>query len=137
MDFPLISFDPDTGIAYVGIPQVPRNLRGIDKVVQIVCIAILKNRGQDVFDTEAGTGLRAMIGQFNYSDPNEIKIEVIQRISQIEKQIINNQTGFNLPSSEKLSKLTVLSVVSDAVTGNTAVQVKVTNEAGQSTVAVV
>lgn len=137
MDFPLIKFDPNTGIASVGIPDAPRSLRGVDKLIQIVCIAVLKNGGQDVFEPTAGAGLRAMIGQYNYSDPSEIRVEVLRRISLIEQQIIQNQAGFTLPATEKLVKLTVLSVVSDSITGDTAVRVQVVNEAGQSKIAVV
>jgi len=137
MDFPLIIFDQNTGIASVGIPASPRPLKGVQKLVQIVCIAVLKNSGQDVFNPPEGSGLRSLIGQFNYSDPGEIKLEVIRRVGLIEKQIIANQSGFVLPATEKLAKLTVLSVIYDSVTANTAVRLQVINEAGQSQIAVV
>ena len=137
MDFPLITFNPETGLAEVGIPKSARVYRGIDKLIQIVTVAVLKNGGQDVFDPNAGTGLRSMLGQFNYYSPDEIKIEVIQRINKIKKQIIENHTGFNLPSTEKLADLKVLSVIVDSVTGAAAVNLQVVNEAGQSKVAVV
>ena len=137
MDFPLITFNKDTGFAEVGIPAVPRSVRGIDELVQIVVIAVLKNGGQDVFDPTEGSGLRSMIGQFNYSNPSEIKIEVIQRIKLIEQQIIANQVNFTVPASEKLKQLKVQDLVSDPITGNTAVRVQVYNEAGQSKTTVV
>ena len=124
MDFPLINFDPYTGIASVGMPASPRYVRGINKLVQVVCVAILKNGGQDVFDPNQGSGLRSMIGQYNFSDSGEIKVEVIQRVQMIEKQIIQNQSGFILPASEKLAKLTVLSVVVDAATSATAIRLR-------------
>lgn len=133
MDFPLIIFDPDTGLASVGIPKVPRPLRGIQKVVQIVVIALLKNRGQDVFTPEEGSGLRSLIGQFNYSDPSEIKLEVLQRVKRIEQEAIANQVNTVVPAAEKLRALKVLEVVFDPVTANTAVRIQVMNEAGQST----
>lgn len=137
MDFPIISFNPDTGLAEVGIPKAPRLLRGLQALVQIVVIAILKNGGQDVLTPQEGSGLRAMIGQYNFADPNEIKAEIIQRISVIEKQIIANQAGFILPATEKLKKLTVLEIASDATTGATAVRLQIFNEAGQQTTTVV
>jgi hypothetical protein len=137
MDFPLITYDPYTGLATVGIPQNPRAVKGVDKLSQIVCIAILKNGGQDVFSPGDGSGLRAMIGQFNHYDPSEIKTEVIQRVKLIEQQIIANQLGYALPATERLVSLRVLSVVVDSVTWNTAVRVQIINEAGQSIVTVV
>jgi len=137
MDFPLVTFNAETGLAEVGIPKAPRPLRGIQALIQIVVIAILKNGNQDVLTPDDGSGLRALIGQYNVSDPNEIKVEIIQRISLIEKQILSNQVNFTVPSSEKLKKLTVLQIVSDPSTGSTAVRVRVFNEAGQSTTVVV
>jgi hypothetical protein len=137
MDFPLITFNAETGLAEVGIPKAPRPLRGIQALVQIVVIAILKNGNQDVLTPEEGSGLRSLIGQYNMADPNEIKTEIIQRIGVIEKQIISNQVNFNVPASEKLKKLTVLQIVSDPSTGSTAVRVQIFNEAGQTTTTVV
>jgi hypothetical protein len=137
MDFPLITFDPNTGLAQVGMPDAPRAVVGIDKLVQIVTIGILKNRGQDIFTPSEGTGLRSLIGQFNFFNPEEVKVEVIQRIKSLEQQIINNQIGVTVPASEKLVKLRVLTVVSDSTTGSLAVRIQIFNEAGQSTVAVV
>lgn len=137
MDFPLINFDPTTGIATVGIPTVPRRLTGINKLVQVVVIAVLKNGGQAVIDPEQGSGLRAMIGYFNYTTPTEVQVEVLKRIKLIEQQIISNQANFSLQSSEKLTSLKVLQVATDPVTGATAVKIKVNNQAGQSTTLVV
>jgi len=137
MDFPLITFNKDTGFAEVGIPTAPRALRGINKLVQLVVVALLKNGGQDVFSPEEGSGLRAMIGQFNYANPSEIKVEVVQRVKLIEQQIVANQVNFTVPAAEKLKQLKVLDLVSDPVTGATAVRVQIYNEAGQSKTTVV
>ena len=137
MDFPLITFNSETGLAEVGIPKTPKGLFGIKVLVQIVVIAILKNGGQDVLMPNEGSGLRSMIGQYNFTEPNAIKSEVVQRIGLIEKQIIANQAGFIVPSAEKLKKLTVLSVVADNTTGAAAVRIQVYNEAGQSITTVV
>ena len=137
MDFPLITYDPETGLATVGIPTNPRVTRGVDKLSQIVCLAVLKNGGQDVFTPGEGSGLRALIGQYNHYDPSEIQAEVIRRVKLIEQQIIANQLGYSLPATEKLVKLRVLSVVVDSVTWNTAVRIQIINEAGQSIVTVV
>ena len=137
MDFPLVNFDPVTGVAFVGIPTVPRRVVGLNKLVQIVVIAILKNGGQAVIDPEQGSGLRAMIGYFNYTTPTEIQVEVLKRVKLIEKQIISNQNGFDLAASEKLVSLKVMQVATDPATGATAVKLKVNNQAGQSTTLVV
>ena len=137
MDFPLITFNPDTGLAEPGIPKAPRPLRGIQALVQIVVIAILKNGSQDVLTPDYGSGLRAMIGQYNYHDPNEIKAEIIQRIKVIEQQIIANSANFSVPATEKLRQLTVQEIAFDPSNGNVAVKVQIFNEAGQQTTTVV
>ena len=137
MDFPLITFDSETGFATVGMPAVPRGVTGINKLVQIVVVAILKNGGQDVFDPNDGSGLRGMIGQYNYHNPSEVKTEVLRRIKLIESQMLSNQVNFNLPAAEKLKQLKVLDVVMDPVTAETAIRIQVINEAGQSLTTVV
>jgi len=137
MDFPLITFDSSTGIASVGIPKAPRRLTGIDKLIQVVVLAVLKNGDQDVISPDLGSGLRSMIGQFNFSNPSEIRVEVIQRVKNIEQQIIVGQSDFNLPSSEKLSQLKVIDLVTDSSTGATAVRLKINNQAGQTSTVVV
>jgi hypothetical protein len=137
MDFPIITFNPDTGLAEAGIPKAPRPLKGIQALVQIVVIAILKNGGKDVLTPEEGSGLRAMIGQYNVSDPNEIKLEIIQRIRSIEKQIISSHAGFSVPATEKLKKLNITEIAIDPITNAVAVRVQIFNEAGQQTTTVV
>jgi hypothetical protein len=137
MDFPLIVFDPETGVASVGIPSVIRPVRGIKKLVQVVVLALLKNGGQDVLTPDEGSGVRSLIGQFNYSDTSEIKIEVLRRIRKVEAEILANQEVVSLPADEKLRELKIMSVVSDPANGNTAVSLQVINEAGQSTTVVV
>lgn len=137
MDFPLITFNKDTGIAELGMPANPRPYRGIDKLVQIVVIAIFKNQQQDVFSPVEGSGLRALIGQFNYADPEEVQVEVLTRLKKVQDEIVQNQANTNYPSSEKLKELKVLKIVTDPISANTAVNIRVISEAGQSTDVVV
>lgn len=137
MDFPLIYFDPDNGVASIGIPPVARPLRGLSKLVQVVVLGILKNGGQDVLTPSEGSGIRALLGQYNYTESSEIKIEILQRLRKVESQIIVNQESVALPSDEKLREIKVLNIVSDPTTGSTAVRLQVINEAGQSTTVVV
>lgn len=133
MDFPIVSFDPATGLASIGIPKSPRPLRGIDKLVQIVVIALLKNLGQDVFTPNEGSGLRSLIGQFNYTDSAEIKAEVLQRVNKVNDEILRNQTDLSVPATEKLRQLRVLEIAVDVSQSQAALRLRVISEAGQTT----
>jgi len=132
MDFPLVKFDPNTGVATLGMPTVPRPLRGIQKLVQIVVIAVLKNGGQDVFAPIEGSGLRALIGQFNYSDEQEVRVELSSRVNKIQREVIQNQAPFPSPPAEKLRSLKVLEIAVDPVTSSAFLRLQVISEAGQT-----
>lgn len=132
MDFQMVVFDPNTGLASLQIPTVPRKISGIEKLVQIVVLTLLKNGGRDVFEPEVGSGLRGAIGQYNFTEGEEVKNLVVQRIRAIEQQIIGFQAGEMISPTEKLKRLEVLGVGFDPATYQTLVKVQVFSEAGQS-----
>lgn len=137
MDLQVIQIDPNTGVASMGIPAVPRRLTGQEKLVQIVVLFILKNPGQDVFTPTEGTGFRDMIGQYNFTSPDEIRAVVVQRIKQIESQILASQSvGIGDPT-ERLKEMSVQDMAFDDNTRTLFVRIRIVSESGSETDVVV
>ncbi len=132
MDLQVITFDRDTGLATLGIPLVPRKISGVEKLVQVVVLTIMKNGGRDVFEPNVGSGLRGLIGQYNFTEGDEVKNLAVQRIRAVEQQILGFQAGAMVSPAEKLKKLEVLGVAFDETTYQTLIRIQVFSEAGQS-----
>lgn len=132
MDFQIITFDPNTGVASLGMPAVPRKIFGLEKLTQIVVLSYLRNPGRDVLDPIEGSGLRAAIGQYNISDGAEARALAVQRTKYVESEVIARQKTDEGSPDEKLKKLQVLDVAYDDPTGVTFLRVQIFNEAGDS-----
>lgn len=132
-DIQLMKRDPSTGVLTMGMGRSPKIITGIDLLAQVVALSILKNPGRDVIDPEEGSGLRDAIGQYNLSSPDELKLLVLQRIKQVEKDILSRQAETPSDPSEKLKKLTVVDIAVDSGVGKVLARVRVLNETGAST----
>ena len=134
MDYQVITFDPITGLASYGIPPVPRILKGLDKLVQVVVLYFLRNPGKSVLAPTEGSGLRAAIGVYNFTDDGgaELRSLCVQRARAGQLEIISRQSPGSGTPSERLRSLTVTNFAFDADTGQTLLGVKIVNEAGDS-----
>lgn len=126
----VIQFDPVTGLATMGMGSVPKILTGMDKLKQIVILSYLRNPGQDVFYPQEGSGLRATIGQYNFTDSDELKTLFVQRTKAVEKEIISRQSSNKGTPEERLNKLVVIDVAYDFQTAVLIGRVQIINEAG-------
>ena len=113
---------------------MPKKLTGIDKLVQIVALSFLRNPGKSVLAPNEGSGLRAEIGQFNFSsgDGTEIKSLAVQRTRAVEQEVIGRQSPTTGTPEDRLSKITVLDFAYDSSSSSAALRVKIYNEAGNS-----
>lgn len=134
MDYQVVTFDPITGVASYGIPPVPKILKGIQKLVQIVVLSYQRNPGKSVLSPVEGSGLRAAIGTFNYSDNSaaEIRALCVQRTRAVQLEVISRQSPSSGAPSERLRSLTLTNFAFDSTTGRTMLGVKIINEAGDS-----
>lgn len=122
------------GLVTLDLPDSPKVVRGMNLLVQIVVLKILKNFNRDVFDPAEGTNFRDDIGKFNFSfgDFDEVRLNVVTKIQKIEQDIIEEQ-GTNIGSpDERLRKLRLLDVAADPGTGSLAVRVQILNESGNT-----
>lgn len=134
MDLQVVTFDPITGLASYGIPAVAKILTGLDKLVQIVVLEFLRNPGRSVLAPKEGSGLRADIGQYNYtSDGGEIQALVVQRTRAAQQEILSRQSPTSGTPSDRLKQIILKNFAYDASTGEGMLQVQIVNEAGDST----
>lgn len=130
-DIQVVLFDKVTGLASLGMGDSPKLLTGLPKLIQIVVLTFLKNPGRDVLDFEEGSGVRADVGQYNFSTGDDIKLLAIQRTKEVETQVIDRQPTQTDPT-EKLKKLTILDVAADPLNGSMVLRVQIFNEAGDT-----
>jgi hypothetical protein len=135
MDYQVITFDPNTGLASYGIPTPPAILTGMPLLVQVVVLSYLRNPGRSVLAPTEGSGLRGDIGKYNYSDTSgdEIQALCVQRTRAVQLEVVSRQDPSGGVPSERLSSLSVTNFAFDASTGQTLLGVKIINEAGDST----
>lgn len=129
-DIQVTKQNPNTGVISMGMTANPKILSGLDLLVQLVALSLLKNPGRDVFDRTEGSGLRNLIGQYNLADPEEIKLVVVQQVRAVEQELFVRQVvGVGTPE-ERLKKLTVLDVAANDVGNSLLIRIQVVNEAG-------
>lgn len=135
MDYQVVTFDSVTGLASYGIPTVPKVIKGLPKLVQIVVLSFLRNPGKSVLAPNEGSGLRAAIGTYNYSNDGgaEVRALCVQRTRAVQLEVVSRQSPSSGAPSERLKSLTLTNFAFDINTGNTMLGVKIINEAGDST----
>jgi len=133
VDYKIVTFDPNTGLASIGIPAVQKILTGLDLLVQIVVLSFLRNPGKSVMFPAEGSGLRKDIGQYTYTlTGNEIQLLAVQRTRYVQQEVISRQDPNQGTPYERLQSLTLKNVAFDPTTSNTIMQVKLISEAGDS-----
>lgn len=136
MEYQITLADPNTGLVTLGIPLVPKILTGIDKLVQIVVLSILRNPGKSVFFPVEGSGLRADIGQYNVSSDSPataVQARVVQAVQTVQKEIIGRQNPSEGTPDERLKSLILKSFAFDATTLGAVLQLQIVAESGNST----
>lgn len=132
MEIRVIKVDPNTG--RVTFELQSKFISGIDLLVQVVVLSLLNVQGQDVLDPEQGGGLPALIGQnIDPNDPTEIFADVALRVKKTQAEMISNQIGLEIPASERLREVTIVSIEQGANIDEILVRLRVSNEEGRTT----
>jgi phage baseplate assembly protein W len=134
-DFKIISIDERTRRVTIKPGIVPKKVSGIDKLIQIVIMAIYTDPGRNVFSPDQGSGLPSLIGtNINPADPTEALADVTERIEKIRDEILENQNALeNESSTERLADLQVLSIDTGVQIDEVIVELKLISEAGGQT----
>ena len=130
MDISLLKIDEST--RRVTLQVGSKAVTGLTKLLQIVVLSLLNNPGRDILDPDRGAGIRDMIGMnFDPTDLTEILAELTQRIRKSEKEILADQVGLNVISSEKLREIKIISVSPGDALDEIAARIRIINELGQ------
>lgn len=135
LDFAVIQVDPTTRKVTINPGMVPKKLSGIDKLIQIVVLAILNDPGRDVMNPETGSGLPGLIGSnISSSDPTEIIADITERLEKIKEEILAFQSNLiNETPSERLRDLRVLNISQGTQIDEIIVKLRLISEAGDET----
>ncbi len=138
-DFKVVQIDEITRKVTISAGFTPKKVAGVDKLIQIVVLAILNDPGRNAFYPEQGSGIPSLIGtNINPNDPTEALADVSERIEKIRDEILENQNGLeNEELTERLSDLQVLSVETGVQIDEVIVKLKLTSEAGNTTTIVI
>jgi hypothetical protein len=133
VDYQIITFDPNTGIATIGIPAVPTVLTGLPKLTQIVALSFLRNPGQSVLAPTEGSGVRADIGTYNYTvDGSQLKTLAVQATAAVQLEVITRQDPNTGTPDERLSSLVLKDFAYDADSQQALMLVQIVAESGSS-----
>ena len=129
-----LSVKDENGFITLGLPDNPKRLSGIDLLVQIVALKVLKTFDQDVFDPKEGAGVRSDIGTYNFAqgDIEEVRLMIIQKIKKVEQDIIVEQGTSIGTLAERLRELRVLDLAIDPDNASVAARIQVINESGNT-----
>jgi len=137
MDLMVITVNAVTNKVSFGFGQrSTRKITGIDKLVQLACVKLMKTPGRDVISPTTGGGLNDVIGgNINPDDIREIAADLSPKVKKAETEMIAEQIDKDLPVEERLQSLTINNVSVDE-TDNTSynLEIRLLSEAGESRV---
>lgn len=134
-DFRIIRIDPRTRKVTISPSIPPRKVTGLEKLIQVVVLALLNDVGRNVFDPDQGSGLPSLIGSnINPNDPTEALADVTERVEKVREEILENQNNLeNEDSTERLADLQILSVDTGVNIDEIIVNLRLVSEAGDQT----
>lgn len=135
-DIKVLNVDEDTGLITFKIQA--KKVSGLDKLVQVVVLALLNSPGRDVLDPDRGSGIPTLVGSnIDPNDSTEIFAEVAQRVMRTQAEIIDSQIGLDESDEEQLREIKIINIERGGSIDEIFVRLKIINEAGQQTSLVV
>ena len=113
MDFSVIKTDEYGRITFDYSSVTPTKLEGVQKLVQMVVLKLLKSPGRDIMSPDTGAGILTVLQGNISNDTSEVLSQLSPLIKKIEEEIIEEQTNRELPDSEKLQKLNPVGIEAD------------------------
>ena len=113
MDFAVTKTDEYGRMTFDFSSKTPVKLEGIQKLVQMVLLKILKSPGQDIMSPDTGGGILTILQGNVNENTSEVLAELSPAIKKVEQEIIEEQSGQELPDSEKLQRLNPASIEVD------------------------
>lgn len=113
------------------LAQPQQKVEGIDLLVQIVAMELLRNPGRNINDPTAGAGLRQTIGQNINGNEQDFFADMQMRCSQAAANIVSRQTQAVRPPDARLATLRLLDIVSNAADSQLEIVLEIISEADQ------
>ena len=131
-DFRVYTVDETTGRIILSLPTLPQTVSGMEKLLQIVILALLNDPGRSAFYPEDGSGMPSLINSnIDPDDPTEILAEVSERVEKIKEEILESQGELeNEDPSERLSDLLVLNVETGVNIDEVLLKLRLVSETG-------
>ena len=110
-----------------------KKVTGIRSLVQIVAHALLSTPLTDIFRQDWLGGLQSRVpGAIDIRRINEYKSEIAQVVADVERQIKSEQSGYDLPDSERLVSIDILRIEFFPFDQRWELDVRVVSESGES-----
>jgi len=134
MDYQVISKDRFTSEVTLTPPFPPKIVRGSAKLLQIIVLSLLNSPGRNVQYPDMGSGLPALIGQYNLTESshNEVFAEITLAVDKVKKEIIANQKTLTLEDpSALLADLVALKIELGETIDNVKVRFRMITQNGK------
>lgn len=131
-DYRVYTRNSTTGRVTLEVPMPPQKVSGLDKLIQIVLLALLNDPGRSAFYPKEGSGLPSLIGSnVSSEDSTEVIAEASEKVDKIEAEILESQSELeNEDPSERLREIIILNAESGVNIDEILVKLKVISEAG-------
>jgi diaminopimelate decarboxylase len=117
----------------------PKRSVGIDKLVQLFLVMILKTPGRDISSIDTGGGFLSVVqGNVDPDNIAEIAAELAPRIRKVENELKYDQIDKEIASDEKLLSAVLGEILVDATNPTSyEINITITSEAGTERVVAV
>jgi hypothetical protein len=130
-DLKILAFD-STGSMFAGLQRPPVKIRGMNLLVQVVAMELMRNPGRNIADPTAGAGVRQMIGQnMDEDDESEFFADLRMRMTVAEGNIKARQAKTTRKSDERLARLTLVDIIPIPDQSQVSIVLEVVSEADE------
>jgi len=132
-DFKVYTRDPITGQVTLEVPNPPQKISGLDKLVQVVILALLNDPGRSAFYPTNGSGIPSLVGSnISSEDQTEVLAEISSKVDKIEEEILDSQSDLeNEDPSERLREIIVLNAETGVNIDEVLLELRVVSESGE------
>lgn len=134
-DLNIIAIHPKTRRVTFSFNVLPAQARGMEALLQLCIKTVLTSPGFDTFRPEYGGGVLGFLKMgLSVSDVPKISADISYAVSRAERQILEEQEtcGEEIPLSERLRSMKVISIVWDKVFQTLDARILVTSATGES-----
>lgn len=117
------------GIVSFGLAVPQQKVQGIDLLVQLVALELMRNPGRNVNDPTDGAGFRQTIGQNITTNDQEFFADMQMRCTQAAANIITRQQNTVRPPDARLASLRLLDIVSNEQDSQLSIVLEIISEA--------